>query len=150
MTGEALLLCPLPYRGHGNSTPTKASGLSHIVLISTYRRLYVGMRQSVNDTESAFTPADVAGRLGISTRTLAEMRRRETGPDYIKLGHRTIRYPRAAFHAWLEATHAPRPLTPADCDNAELAAAFLGVTVEELRAACAAATDHPRTDPQEG
>lgn len=104
----------------------------------------------MNDTDQYLTAADISAFLGISTRTLGEMRRRGTGPEFYRIGHRTVRYQRAAFYAWLEETHSPRPLTPADCDNAELAAAYLGVTVENLRAACAAAAAHPRTDPQEG
>jgi len=46
-------------------------------------------------------PADAARRIGVAERTLADWRRRGTGPDWIKVGSRTVRYPARALGAWL-------------------------------------------------
>lgn len=48
-------------------------------------------------------PADAAAAIGVSTRTLAKMRHRRTGPDYIKPGHRTVRYRKRDVEDWKRA-----------------------------------------------
>lgn len=54
------------------------------------------------DTGPYLAPAEAAAILGISTRTLKEHRYAGTGPAFVKVGHRTIRYRRADLDAWAE------------------------------------------------
>lgn len=53
-------------------------------------------------TTELLDPKQVAGLLGVTEKRLADWRYRGEGPDYLKLGHRTIRYQRTAIDAWLE------------------------------------------------
>ena len=57
-------------------------------------------------------PKAVAEYLGTTPQNLAQMRYRGTGPKFIKLGHRAIRYSWADVFAWLEAN----TLTQSDQD----------------------------------
>lgn len=54
-------------------------------------------------TDKLLTQERAAELLGIAARTLADWRRKGTGPAYVKLGHRTIRYDRAALERFLVA-----------------------------------------------
>lgn len=47
------------------------------------------------------TPAEVADELNLAEQTLANMRHRGGGPPFVKVGHRTVRYPREALDQWL-------------------------------------------------
>lgn len=49
------------------------------------------------------TPIEVAARLGLKPSTLVEWRRRGIGPASVRLGHRTVRYRRAAVEAYIAA-----------------------------------------------
>lgn len=48
------------------------------------------------------TPNEVADALGVTVGTLNNLRYRGEGPDFIKLGHRTIRYRQEDIEAWIE------------------------------------------------
>ena len=50
---------------------------------------------------SLLAPPEAARRLGITERTLGDWRRRGTGPAWVRLGTRTVRYPEARLDAWL-------------------------------------------------
>ena len=57
-------------------------------------------------------PEAVAEYLDTTTANLAQMRYRGTGPKFVKLGHRAIRYSWADVFAWVEAN----TLTQSDQD----------------------------------
>lgn len=57
-------------------------------------------------------PKAVADYMGTTPGNLAQMRYRGTGPKFIKLGHRAIRYRWSDVEAWLEAN----TLTQSDQD----------------------------------
>jgi predicted DNA-binding transcriptional regulator AlpA len=46
-------------------------------------------------------PRQVADLLGVTVQRLANWRYRGRGPNYIKLGYRSIRYQRADVEQWL-------------------------------------------------
>lgn len=48
-------------------------------------------------------PKSVAEYMGTSPQNLAQMRYRGTGPNFVKLGHRAIRYRWSDVEAWIEA-----------------------------------------------
>lgn len=50
------------------------------------------------------TPAQVCARLGVTNSTLQTWRktRRPMGPPWVRLGHRTVRYPSGDLEEWLE------------------------------------------------
>lgn len=47
------------------------------------------------------TSADVARRLGLPRGRVDKMRAAGTGPRFLRLGHRTVRYRLADLEAWL-------------------------------------------------
>lgn len=53
-------------------------------------------------TDEWLTPYQVAGRLDVSIRTLADWRRRKTGPVYLQISYRTLRYPSTRLEEWLQ------------------------------------------------
>ena len=57
-------------------------------------------------------PDPVAEYMGITTGALAQMRYRGTGPKFVKLGNRTVRYRWEDVDAWIEAN----TLTQSDQD----------------------------------
>jgi predicted DNA-binding transcriptional regulator AlpA len=50
--------------------------------------------------DAQLKPEDAARFLGVSTRWLAEQRYKKTGPPFIRLGWRTVRYRLADLVAW--------------------------------------------------
>ena len=62
--------------------------------------------------DSLVKPNVVADYLGTTTANLAQMRYRGTGPKFVKLGHRAVRYSWADVLAWIEAN----TLTQSDQD----------------------------------
>jgi hypothetical protein len=50
--------------------------------------------------QPALTPAQAAGRLRVSVKALAALRRAGTGPDYLAISRRTIRYLTDDLMAW--------------------------------------------------
>jgi hypothetical protein len=48
------------------------------------------------------TPGQVAARLGVSIRTLADWRYRKTGPAYLRISRHVVRYAAAHLEAWLQ------------------------------------------------
>jgi predicted DNA-binding transcriptional regulator AlpA len=48
-------------------------------------------------------PSDIADELGVSVGNLAQMRFLGTGPAYIKVGGKAVRYRRSDVDAWIEA-----------------------------------------------
>lgn len=62
--------------------------------------------------EPLLPPTPVAEALGITTGNLAQMRYRGTGPKFIKLGARSVRYRWCDVEAWIEAN----TLTQSDQD----------------------------------
>jgi excisionase family DNA binding protein len=48
------------------------------------------------------TPEQVAESLGVTVNYLAEMRQDGNGPDYVKLGHRTVRYRTVDVDEWID------------------------------------------------
>ena len=56
------------------------------------------------------TTEEAAGILGVSRRTLEDWRLTGTGPDYVPIGRRTVRYRPQAIDRWLDARE--RKITP--------------------------------------
>ncbi len=50
------------------------------------------------------TPNEAATYLNVTKNTLATMRYRRQGPDFIRLGKGTIRYTKKALDDWIEAS----------------------------------------------
>jgi predicted DNA-binding transcriptional regulator AlpA len=46
-------------------------------------------------------PDEAAARIGVTTRALDKMRQRRTGPPWIKMTARAVRYPSDALEAWI-------------------------------------------------
>ncbi|WBL19199.1 helix-turn-helix transcriptional regulator [Citricoccus sp. NR2] len=63
-------------------------------------------------TGNLLKPDVVAGYLGTTTANLSQWRYKGTGPKFIKLGHRAIRYRMEDVNAWIEAN----TLTQSDID----------------------------------
>lgn len=57
-------------------------------------------------------PKAVADYMGTTTGNLAQLRYKGTGPKFVKLGHRAIRYRWSDIDAWIEAN----TLTQSDQD----------------------------------
>lgn len=56
------------------------------------------------DGQSDFlSEREVCDRLGVSQRTLFDLRQRGEAPPYLRVTRRRIVYPRAAVDAWMEA-----------------------------------------------
>ncbi|MGP5598979.1 helix-turn-helix transcriptional regulator [Glutamicibacter arilaitensis] len=53
-------------------------------------------------TEILSTPAQLSERFGMTTGALAQMRYKGSGPKFIKLGGRQIRYRESDIQAWLD------------------------------------------------
>lgn len=51
--------------------------------------------------ESLLTPAQVADMTGLTTGALAQLRYLNRGPDFYRLGPRTIRYARSEVQEWI-------------------------------------------------
>ena len=49
------------------------------------------------------TAEEVAEIMQLQPSTIYTMRNRKTGPPYVRLGHRTVRYSERALTEWLEA-----------------------------------------------
>lgn len=49
-----------------------------------------------------YAPPELAARLGVTVNNLAQMRFRGTGPRYVKVGAKTIRYRESDVEEWLE------------------------------------------------
>lgn len=47
------------------------------------------------------SPSEVCEIMGIRPGTLQKLRQRKKGPPFIRLGHRTVRYPESDLKAWL-------------------------------------------------
>ena len=56
-----------------------------------------------NHPEAMLTTTQAAGVLGLSPRTLEQLRVKGGGPNYFALGKRAIRYRRHALESWLGA-----------------------------------------------
>lgn len=54
-------------------------------------------------TQDLVSPVALAEYLGTSTGALAQMRYRGSGPKFIKLGAKAVRYSTADINAWLAA-----------------------------------------------
>jgi predicted DNA-binding transcriptional regulator AlpA len=67
------------------------------------------VHQKPDEPEPLLTPERVGRWLGESPETLAQMRYLRTGPDWIKVGAKSVRYEREAVERWLrEKTQASR------------------------------------------
>jgi hypothetical protein len=53
------------------------------------------------EADDMLTPKEVAAELRITERALAAMRSRGTGPPYLRVTERTIRYSRTDLAEWL-------------------------------------------------
>lgn len=51
--------------------------------------------------ELLLTPGEAAGRLRVSVRTLERWRAHGTGPPYVVVGGRSVRYARSDLAAWI-------------------------------------------------
>lgn len=54
-------------------------------------------------TTDLLAPDQVAKLLGVTRKRLAEWRSQGIGPEFLKLGHRTVRYHVEDLDTWLEA-----------------------------------------------
>ncbi|MEZ3158170.1 helix-turn-helix domain-containing protein [Microbacterium sp. BWR-S6Y] len=63
------------------------------------------MNASVNMSPppALLTQREVVGLLGVSHRTLEDWRLTKTGPAFVKLGHRTVRYTADDVHSFIQA-----------------------------------------------
>ena len=57
--------------------------------------------------DDMLAPQEVARRLGLAERTLAAWRAAGTGPPWVRVGARTIRYSAGALATWLAARGRP-------------------------------------------
>lgn len=53
-------------------------------------------------TDQLLTESQVAEILGVARVTLTGWRSRKTGPPFVKLARRVVRYPSAKLVAWIE------------------------------------------------
>lgn len=53
-------------------------------------------------TDALLTRAEAAARLGITARALGQLAYKGTGPAYIVIGERTVRYRQADLDAYVE------------------------------------------------
>jgi predicted DNA-binding transcriptional regulator AlpA len=49
-----------------------------------------------------FTPGELAEKLGVSVRTLADWRRKGRGPRYFKVSYRAVKYAAEDLETWLQ------------------------------------------------
>lgn len=61
-----------------------------------------------NESRDLVPPDEIAAMLGLTAKTLENMRGRREGPPYVRVSNRAIRYSRHAVAAWL----AERTVTP--------------------------------------
>jgi predicted DNA-binding transcriptional regulator AlpA len=54
-------------------------------------------------TNKMLTPAEVAERMGVTTRSLYTYRQEGTGPTYIQYSLQAIRYPENELNEWMNA-----------------------------------------------
>ncbi|MBX7433773.1 helix-turn-helix domain-containing protein [Mycobacterium sp. Y57] len=54
------------------------------------------------DPTGLFDTDSLAEYLGVSRSTILSWRYQKRGPDYVRVGHRTVRYPAAWVRKWLE------------------------------------------------
>lgn len=52
--------------------------------------------------QTLLTPSEVVALLKVPYSTLEYWRRIKTGPGYIRLGHRTVRYPLQGVQSWMQ------------------------------------------------
>mgnify|MGYP000486459402 CR=1 FL=1 len=52
-------------------------------------------------TQQLLTPDEVTERLQVTTRTVRDMRLEGRGPCYVRVGHKTIRYPEIELEIWI-------------------------------------------------
>ena len=57
------------------------------------------------DSEGLLDAPATAGYLGVTVVQLRDWRYRRTGPPYLKLGRRTVRYAKSDLDAWLRRHH---------------------------------------------
>lgn len=53
-------------------------------------------------TDELLTAGEVSAYLRVTEAALAQMRYRGTGPDFVRLGPRSIRYRREDLNRWIE------------------------------------------------
>ena len=53
-------------------------------------------------TEPLLTEAEAAEHVRLAPRTLQVMRYRGGGPEYVRLGHRSVRYSPTALERWVK------------------------------------------------
>jgi len=54
-----------------------------------------------DDLGNLLTPEDAAAKLAVAVQTLAHWRVRGTGPTFVHLSARCVRYPNAALEQWV-------------------------------------------------
>ena len=57
----------------------------------------------MNRRDPLIPPPEIADELGVSVSNLAQMRFLGTGPAFIKIGGKAVRYRRSDVDAWIEA-----------------------------------------------
>ena len=58
---------------------------------------------NARDREALLSPPEVAEELRVSVGHLGQMRYLGTGPRYLKMGGKAVRYRRSDIDAWIEA-----------------------------------------------
>lgn len=61
------------------------------------------MTQNEVEYDPLLRPIQVAHLLGVELSTIIRWRREHIGPDFVRLGHRTVRYRRSAVDAFIAA-----------------------------------------------
>ena len=59
---------------------------------------------NMKDQECLMTPNEVAKFIGVAPYTIAKLRMKKTGPKFLRVGIKTIRYRKSDVIAWLERT----------------------------------------------
>ena len=57
--------------------------------------------ERIADTDPLLSAGVVAAEIGLSPSTLARYRAEGSGPPWIRVGRRLIRYPRSGVRAWI-------------------------------------------------
>lgn len=77
----------------------------------------------MSETEALLTPEETAKILGVRPRTLQAWRYKKRGPEFVRLGHKTVRYSPTAISTYIKAVAAgnearEHPSAPAPAGSA--------------------------------
>ncbi|MGO4958636.1 helix-turn-helix domain-containing protein [Bifidobacterium pseudolongum] len=73
-----------------------------ITEMSAWELLQQKLTASTNPDALMLTTTEAAAYLNVTKNSLAVMRYRKKGPDFVQIGKGTIRYPKKALDKWIE------------------------------------------------